>query len=243
MNAAVMKAEVAPADNGLSHNQLGQRIGRKGRDTRERIIAAAEALLADLAGPPITLSAVAREASLGMTSLYSYFRDLSELMGAVLEPVMASSEDAYVRQIRTYWPDEELAERCRGFVEDYFQFWSRHARILHLRNTMSDQGDERMLNFRQTNTAPLFNLFLEQTEAKHRERLTAEYSQVTVLITALERSITVLTHPNYPALSSRTGPPLSEADQAVQLRLLLAGQAWLLETAIAAARRQSRAAA
>lgn len=73
-----MKTKLPSPGPALSHNQLGQRIGRKGRDTRGRIIAAAERLLADRAGPPITLSAVAREASLGMTSLYSYFKDLSE---------------------------------------------------------------------------------------------------------------------------------------------------------------------
>jgi AcrR family transcriptional regulator len=72
--------------NSLSHNLVGQRLGKKGRDTRERILAATDRLLA---GPPdtaISLSAVAREASLAMTTLYIYFNDLTELLLAVLDP-------------------------------------------------------------------------------------------------------------------------------------------------------------
>ena len=100
----------------LSHNLLGQRLGRKGRDTRERILAATERLLA---GPPdtaISLSGVAREASLAMTTLYLYFGDLTELLVAVLEPIMASAEDAFVAHLRRRWPDEQLGEHCLRFL-------------------------------------------------------------------------------------------------------------------------------
>src|ERR1700761_2044010 len=90
----------------LSHNLLGQRLGKKGRDTRERILAATERLLAGPPDAPITLSAVAREASLGMTSLYLYFNDLTELLLAQLSTVVAQTEEAYAGHLRGHWPDE-----------------------------------------------------------------------------------------------------------------------------------------
>jgi hypothetical protein len=80
----------------LSHNLDGQRLGKKGRGTRERVLAATERLLAAPVDTGISLSAVAREASLGMTTLYLYFSDLTELLLAVLEPIMASAETSYV---------------------------------------------------------------------------------------------------------------------------------------------------
>ena len=89
----------------LSHNLQGQRLGRKGRDTRERILLAAETLLAAPPGAPITLSAVAREASLGMTTLYLYFSDFTELLLAVLDGIMATAEDSYIGRLRERWPD------------------------------------------------------------------------------------------------------------------------------------------
>src|SRR6201995_3065199 len=84
----------------LSHNLLGQRLGKKGRDTRERILAATERLLAGPPDAPITLSAVAREASLGMTSLYLYFNDLTELLLAQLSATMSLAREAYGDHLR-----------------------------------------------------------------------------------------------------------------------------------------------
>src|SRR5579871_6514030 len=84
-------AVVPPTDTGeISHNLAGQRLGRKGRDTRERIMAAAAELIDEAGEGAISMSSVARRASLGMTSLYNYFADFTEVVLALLEPVMAS---------------------------------------------------------------------------------------------------------------------------------------------------------
>jgi hypothetical protein len=77
-------------------------------------------------------------------------------------------------------------------------------------------------------------------EAKDKGPLSFETGVATAVVTGLERLITVLTHPNYLAMASRMGPVLSEAERAAQSRTALAGQAWLLETAIARARREAR---
>src|SRR4051812_7547086 len=90
-----VKAKRAPAARAAkpgSHNLNGQRLGRKGRLTRDRILVAANELLATPTDVPFSLSAVARQASLGMTSLYLYFTDLTELLLAILEPLMDEAE-------------------------------------------------------------------------------------------------------------------------------------------------------
>ena len=109
------------ASAGVSHNLHGQKLGRKGRITRERILAAAIDLV-EKTDEPVTLGAVARAVGLGMTSLYNYFTDFTELLLAVLEPVMGTAQDEYVAQVRAYWPDEELSDRAMAFVRDYHEF-------------------------------------------------------------------------------------------------------------------------
>src|SRR3546814_7301779 len=94
-----LAAAVTDACALVSHNLNGQKLGRKGRITRERILAAAIELI-DSPEEAVTLSAVARRASLGMTSLYNYFTDLTELLLAVLEPVMATAEKSYLALLR-----------------------------------------------------------------------------------------------------------------------------------------------
>jgi AcrR family transcriptional regulator len=232
-----MNTNTPPQGAELSHNQLGQRIGRKGRDTRDRIIAATQKLLAGPHNEPVTLSAVARTASVGMTSIYSYFRDLPELLGAVLEPVMASAEAAYLAPLRNYWPDDELPAHCRRFVDDYYNFWEKHSRILHLRNALSDSGDVRMRKLRLTSNNTLFELFMDQIDAASHDQHTFEFSVVIVLQTGIERMVTVITDPNFTDATSLADGSRAEPGQR---RLILESQAWLLEIAIAAARRRSR---
>lgn len=180
------------ASGPVSHNLNGQRLGRKGRDTRERILAACGDLLAD-PEEAITMSAVARRASLGMTSLYNYFADLTELLLAVLEPVMATAEESYLRVLREHWPDAELGAHCYDFVQAYHGFWARHSRLLHLRNTMADSHDHRLMIQRVLSTQPLIGLFVAQMGGAADDMRSPLRGMATVLMTGVERTVTVST--------------------------------------------------
>jgi AcrR family transcriptional regulator len=187
-----LAAAVALA-NDVSHNLNGQRLGRKGKGTRERILTACAAMLADPDELPISMSAVARRADLGMTSLYNYFADLTELLLAVLDPVMATAEEGYLAILREHWPDDELGARSKAFLEAYFNFWSRHSRLLHLRNAMADSRDERMLIQRVRSTQPLIGLFVTQMGGEAADMASPTRGMATVLMTGIERTVTVAT--------------------------------------------------
>lgn len=190
----------------VSHNLNGQKLGRKGRDTRERILAAAAELVENGGAEPISLSAVARKASLGMTSLYNYFTDLTELLLAVLEPVMATADEAFIAMMRDRWPDDELAVRCQRFLRAHYDFWLRHARILHLRNAMSDNRDERMLVHRIESTQPVLGLLAEQMDGRPGETDTPAVAMATLLMTGIERTATVVTNERYVELFGGVEP-------------------------------------
>lgn len=200
--ATVMSQALADAVSdscaAVSHNLNGQKLGPKGRSTRERILSAAIEMLEEQGDDEaITLSAVARRASLGMTSLYNYFTDLTELLLAVLEPVMATAEDAYLSKLRDYWPDEQLGTRALEFLRGYFDFWSRHARLLHLRNSMSDSRDERMLQHRVTSTQPIISLLANQIDPDGAATGNPANAMATILMTGIERTVTVATDSRY----------------------------------------------
>lgn len=186
-------ADVAEPGDGaeVSHNVLGQKLGRKGRQTRERILTVAAELIAE--EEPLSLSAVARRVPLGMTSLYNYFSDLTELFLAVLDPVMATAEEAYVAQLREPWPDDRLAECCYAFARGKFEFWSRNTRLMHLRNAMADSGDIRVRTYRIKGSQELIRLMAGQMDARPFDRTSPAAGMATVLITAIERSVTVAT--------------------------------------------------
>ncbi len=215
-------SRVEPAS--VSHNLLGQRLGRKGRDTRERILAATERLLADPQGGPLSLSAVAREASLGMTTLYLYFGDLIELLLAVLAPIMASAEQTYIGELRRHWRDDELAARCLSFVCGFHAFWKQHSHVLHLRNSYAAGNDPRMVRHRIESSRPLIDLIVRQMDAGEGEARVPAVGMATALLTGIERLVTVATDANLSiALSEDAMPDIPN---------LLRGQARLLELGI-----------
>lgn len=187
-------ARAATADPApISHNLLGQRLGAKGRGTRARILAATERLLETREDAGISLSAVAREASLSLSTLYLYFCDQTELLLAVLEPIMASAEEAYVAHLRERWPDAALGPHALAFVESLHGFWERHTRILHLRNSLADAQDARMLDHRIRVSHPLVELIVRQMDRDPAMGDPAAVSMATVLLTGIERVATVTT--------------------------------------------------
>ena len=207
----------------MSHNLNGQRLGRKGRDTRARILAVTAELLADPGDEPLTLSAVARRASLGMTSLYAYFTDLTELLLAVLDPIMETAEADYVGLLRLRWGDEELGARTLDLVRAYHAFWVRNSRLLHLRNSMSDQGDQRMMLHRVKAAQVVMRLLAEQMDADPKRPDSAPFAMASALMTGLERVVTVTTAATLPMLPDAPVPPRSD---------LLVAEARLLELGI-----------
>ncbi len=179
---------------GLSHNLNGQKLGRKGRDTRDRILAAAADLLAESDNPPFTLSAVARKVPLGMTSLYNYFSDLTELLLALLEPVMATAEDDYLRHLRERWPDDQLGEHCHMFMRDYYRFWRKHSRVLHLRNSLSEAGGDQRMALHRINTGiPMVKLLAFQMDENPDAGPSPAHSLATALFTGIDRLVAVRT--------------------------------------------------
>jgi AcrR family transcriptional regulator len=193
----------------VSHNLNGQRLGRKGRDTRDRILAVAKEIVEDFDEAQITISEVARRANLRMASLYVYFADLTELGLALLEPVMAEAETSYLELLRTSWPDSELAPRCNQFVQGFYAFWQRNSGILHLRNTMADRKDQRMTDHRINAARPVIAMLVEQMGHDAAERGSPAVGMATVLYMGFERAVNIATDRHFgDAMGERFAPDI-----------------------------------
>lgn len=189
------------------HNLNGQRLGRKGRDTRDRIIEVAQEIIAEYDEAQITISEVARRTNLRMASLYVYFADLTELGLAVLEPVMAESETSYLALLRTHWPDAELGARCEQFVQGFYHFWQRHSGILHLRNTMADRKDSRMTEHRINAARPVIALIVRQMGHDPADTGSPAVGMATVLYMGFERAVNIATDKHFgDAMGERFAP-------------------------------------
>lgn len=210
MTKAFKTASMCDPAAAASHNLVGQRLGRKGQETREKILCAMLRLAEDPCGPAVTLTNVAREASVRLTNLYLYFPDLGDLLLAGLARVMETADDAYVGRLRRRWDDDQLQEECLAFLKAHFDFWKCHARLFHMRNALADANDLRVMEYRNVATRPLIDLLIGQMDCAPEEGSGAN-NFATVLVTALERMATVVTNPNFYLMAGHKAPVNNDA--------------------------------
>lgn len=177
------------------YNLLGQRLGRKGQETRERILVAAQRQIENSQDNPVTLSSVAREALVGMTTLYLYFPNLGDLVLAVLTRVMDCADSAFVDRLRVRWQDTELEGCAQNFIRAHHRFWRHNARILLLRNSFEDAGDARFLAYRNNVSRPLIELLVTQMDGPMEPMNSPPANSAAVLVTGFERLATITTNP------------------------------------------------
>lgn len=182
------------AEQKIDTNLQGQRLGRKGRITRERILAAARELIEEPGSEDFSISAVARRANLRVSSIYVYFPDLAELFLTVMEPVIRESEVRYLNILESYWPDDHLDEKCAEFVEAFHGFWERNVRYLHLRNNLAQQHNSRVLTQRINAARKTVGLLKLQMGAPSEDDGGGiSQDMASVLYAGMERVVTIVT--------------------------------------------------
>ena len=225
--ASIASRDRTPEGERAGYNLAGQRLGRKGQETRERIITAALRLFDDSDGPPATLTGVARAAEVRLTNLYLYFPDFGSLLLAALQRMMADAEAGFIDRLKRRWPDAALGDSCLGFLLEHCRFWQRHSRILHLRNALSDT-DPRILEYRQEAAKPLLDLLLLQMDGDRSDADLARSNMATVVLTGFERMATVVTNPHFHAMANAH----DESARDTLIDGLIRAEARLLELAI-----------
>ncbi len=176
-------------------NLNGQRLGRKGLVTRARIVEAARSLIDESHDLQISLKAVAAKASLGMTSVYNYFGDLTDVILALLDEAMLDAEEAYLAEIRQRWDEDHLSDQCRKFVFAFYEFWSKNANLYHLRNLYADNRYPKMIAHRIPVAEELIGLIVFQMDGIGLGRGDQNNSMASAIFMGLERATTVLTNP------------------------------------------------
>ena len=177
----------------IDTNLQGQKLGRKGRITRERILAVARELIEEPGSGDFSISAVARRADLRVSSIYNYFPDLTDLFVTVMEPVIRESQVGYLSIIESYWPDDELEQKCDEFVGAFHSFWERNVRYLHLRNTLAQQHNPRVLSQRINAARSVVGLLKVQMGAPDVNDGEITQDMASVLYAGMERVVTIVT--------------------------------------------------
>jgi AcrR family transcriptional regulator len=114
-----------------------RRRRRRPEDAREEILVAATALLAD-GGSDITVSAIMGRTTLSRKSFYVYFRDLPELLTALVAPLRQDADAALRR-----WRDaEDRVAAGREALRSAADLYRRHGAVLRTLASAAGRDDE-----------------------------------------------------------------------------------------------------
>jgi AcrR family transcriptional regulator len=213
-------AAIATADAWHHVNKNGQLLGRKGMETRKRLMAAAQRLLAERSPFELTALLITREAKAAPATFYVYFDDVQDVLYAMSAEIASEIVDLFDGDRLLRDPDRFFADGIR-FVRAFNEVWDRHSDILLYRNLEADRGNPRFNALRTEGAIPVMNALADRIAKAYppdrRPRRGAVYAEAAVFFVALER-LAAAVH-QYPEDGLSTDD-LMEAQARILARLL-----------------------
>jgi AcrR family transcriptional regulator len=175
--------------NDVTTNKQGQKLGRKGHETRLKLVEAARRLLGRLSPVDLTAVAIAKEANISSASFYMYFDDVPDVLYALSQ--VAGEEMLRVREIVDEpWEPHNVEQQAKRMVETLNDIWRNHREVLRFRNLEADRGNPRFQEIRMSTYIPFIEHFAQRiisvNPATMRKRSDV-YAEATVLHAAMER--------------------------------------------------------
>jgi len=198
-----------------------QALGRKGLETRGRLMAAADVLLQTVSPVSLSIHAIARQAGTSPATFYVYFDDVSDVVLALAQE--ASTDLGEIMDALARWrAGLETEAGARAFMAAYQAYWARHRAILVTRNMEADRGDPRFLATRSEAGMTIVRQLAQVIQEGHPAgQLDDEQAiaRATVMFAAIERLAAAT--PLYPRTpQSPTEAALNEAQIAILASLV-----------------------
>jgi AcrR family transcriptional regulator len=144
--------------------QDGRAVGRRGAQTRRKLLDATAQLLEHHGVRDLRVVDIARAVGTSPATFYQYFRDVEE---AVL--ALASDLDdeigPLVALLDGSWAGAPGLDAARALVDGFIDYWDRHRAVLRTRNLAAQEGDSR---FREVRNRTL-GVFTQRIAAKVAE--------------------------------------------------------------------------
>ncbi|CAN5285758.1 hypothetical protein BH10PSE13_BH10PSE13_10600 [soil metagenome] len=166
-------------------NKSGQTLGKKGRDTRKRLLSAATALM--MRGVRPTPPDVATEAAVSTPTFYLYFKNIAELQLALCDVARADMEEIFTI-LDSDWHDD-MEGHSHDLMLAFYTHWERHRITLAVRNHESDMGDRRFIDARRCAAMPVIQSLSDRIQQANGHRLSERdtLARSVIIYTAMER--------------------------------------------------------
>lgn len=132
----------------------GRIPGRRGRETRDRLLEATETLLATTSFRDLKVVDIARQVGSSPATFYQYFPDVE---AAILEVAQRMVDDAEVlvgSLDDASWTGKSAVETATALVQAFLDFWREHEAVMRVVDLAVVEGDGAFREIRNAMLAP-----------------------------------------------------------------------------------------
>ncbi len=174
------------ADDGPTTVALdGRPLGRRGAETRQRLLDATAQLLEDNGLRELKVVDIARAVGLSPATFYQYFGDVEAAVLA-LSAAVGEETASLSRLLGRDWNGDDGLDCARQLVEVFIANWDTHRAVLRTRNLAAQEGDERFRAVRNAALRPLTEGIAAKVTARVDSGL-APYAAAAAMVSMLER--------------------------------------------------------
>lgn len=138
-------------------NLYGQSMGRKGAETRGRLLKATVELLEKRSLRDVSVADITALAGTSSSGFYIYFADVAAAALAVAETINQITPELEALLSKP-WPAEDAHANVYALVNAYVNFSLQHHAIMRVRNLAADEGDRRFEEARHKAVAHIHDL-------------------------------------------------------------------------------------
>lgn len=168
-------------------NKQGQSIGRKGADTRQKLLDATRQLL--LSEMRLTVASIAKVSGMSSATFYLYFSDANDVLLALSDAATQDMNEIHAI-LNQQWDYERLDTLSRQFVDAFYAHWNRHRAVLTVRNFQSDLGSRSFSESRRRAAMPVIRSVAQRIRDAHGHDRLAETDAIAlsvIIYAAIER--------------------------------------------------------
>ena len=168
----------------------GRALGRRGAQTRRRLLDATAEMLETHGIRDLRVVDIARSVGSSPATFYQYFRDVEAAVLALTEEV-GDELSPLVALLEPPWDAGRGLDDARALVGGFVDYWDRHRAVLRTRNLAAQEGDERFRDARnRTLHEFMSSLTAKITQARDAGHVVDEMSPVAAsaaLVALIER--------------------------------------------------------
>jgi AcrR family transcriptional regulator len=146
----------------------GQPLGKRGLQTRQRILEAIATLIERHGLRGLKLADLAQEVGFSPPAFYQYFRDMDEAILALCQEI-GEQLPQFTFPADGWTGGDASSDGTRPFVESFMQYWDEHRAVLWARNVAVNEGDLRFQAIRNQAFLPMTDALVARIKAAQRD--------------------------------------------------------------------------